>query len=308
MAHDNIFHKGELEVQRITGEQDIAAINGGIIQGFVLSGALNFIHQQSIIWIGLDDDENFLWSFPLFGSPGFINSNKGELLEIDLDEKFYIHDGWLKNLKKGKSIGCLVIEFSTRRRVRINGIIKEINKNLLQIDVNQAYPNCPQYIRRREIPETLDLCKFHFESKGIELNEKLENIISQSDTAFVASRGPNGVDVSHRGGPYGFIKCDSPNKVIVPDYKGNSMFNTLGNFKTNPFGGLIIIEFHQGYFLQLTGKTSIIFNKDDPEIVTGGTNRFWELVIHKWQLFQLDPNFEWQNIDFFNLKSIENYI
>jgi len=191
----------------MTGEQHIAAINCGIIQGFVLSGALNFIRQQSIIWIGVDDYENFIWSFPLFDSPGFINPDKGELLEIELEEKCPIHDGWLKNLRKGKSIGCLVIEFSTRRRVRINGIIKEINKNFLQIEVQQAYPNCPQYIRRREIPETLDLCKFNFESNGMELNEKLENIINQSDTAFVTSSGPDGLNVSHRGGPPGFIKC-----------------------------------------------------------------------------------------------------
>jgi len=86
------------------------------------------------------------------------------------------------------------------------------------------------------------------------------------------------------------------------------MFNTLGNFKTNPFGGRIIIEINQGYFLQLTGKTSLIFNKNDPKIDTGKTNRVWELVIHKWQLFQLDPIFKWQNIDFFDLKSTGNYI
>lgn len=38
------------------------------------------------------------------------------------------------------------------------------------------------------------------------------------------------------------------------------MFNTLGNIATNPQIGLLFIDFESGSTLQLTGKTSIIWN------------------------------------------------
>jgi uncharacterized protein len=87
-------------------------------------------------------------------------------------------------------------------------------------------------------------------------------VIDCSDTAFVASLASNGADVSHRGGETGFIKYDATNKIIVPDYKGNSMFNTLGNFKVNPQGRLLIVDFARDYYLQLSGKINIIFDKE----------------------------------------------
>lgn len=292
------FHRGELEVQQLVGEQAIVSRLSNLIQKAVPSNALDFIRQQCIVWIGIDDSESLLWAFPLFGSPGFINPNEGELIEIELSENFPIPDQWLNNLRKGKAIGCLVIEFSTRRRLRINGIIKEINARRLQIDVQQAYPNCSKYIRKREMPERPGSCKFHFRSSGDVLNEQLENIINQADTAFVASLGPNGADVSHRGGPTGFIRCRSPNKITVPDYQGNSMFNTLGNFQTNPFGGIVVVDFDRGYFLQLSGTIKILFDQEHMRTATGGTDRLWELAINKWQLFQLENNIKWDNLDF----------
>lgn len=76
------------------------------------------------------------------------------------------------------------------------------------------------------------------------------------------------------------------------------MFNTLGNFKANPFGGVIIVDFDRGYFLQLSGAIKIIFDQENLKTVTGGTNRLWELVINKWQLFQLENNIKWESLDF----------
>ena len=294
----NPFHRGELEVQQWAGEQAIASRVGNLVEKSVPAHALDFIRQQCFVWVGIDDSEGLLWAFPLFGSPGFINPNDGEMIEIELSGNFSIPDKWLNNLQKGKSIGCLVIEFSTRRRLRINGIIKEINARQLQIDVQQAYPNCSKYIRKREMPVMPGSCNLDFKSSGDVLNEQLENIINQADTAFVASLGPNGADVSHRGGPSGFIRCQSRDKIIVPDYQGNSMFNTLGNFQINPFGGIVVVDFDRGYFLQLSGTIKIIFDQEKLKTATGGTDRLWELAINKWQLFQLDNNIKWDSLDF----------
>jgi len=76
------------------------------------------------------------------------------------------------------------------------------------------------------------------------------------------------------------------------------MFNTLGNFKANPQGGMVIVDFTLGYYLHLSGKINIIFDTEPPILNTGGTNRFWELEIHKWYLFQFKNSFKWNDLDF----------
>lgn len=298
MTNNSPFHQGELDVQKLTGEQAIASRLSKLIQGSIPARTVDFIRQHFLIWVGIEDRNGILWAFPLFGSPGFINPNKEKEIEIDLEESFSIPDKWRSTLQKGKAIGCLLIDFSTRNRIRINGFIREISEKKLLIDVQQAYPNCPKYIRKREIQGKPEFCKFTLKSSGTELNEQTRKIINCSETAFVASLGLNGADVSHRGGERGFIKGHLPNKILVPDYKGNSMFNTLGNFKVNPRGGLMIVDFSQGYFLQLFGEINIFFDKEASILNIGGTNRYWELKIHTWHLFQLESNFIWNELDF----------
>ncbi len=60
--------------------------------------------------------------------------------------------------------------------------------------------------------------------------------IKNSDTLFVASdyRGDGdsptfGNDVAHRGGPKGWIHVADSRTVVLPDFPGNDMYNTLGN-------------------------------------------------------------------------------
>lgn len=292
------FHNGELEVQKLAGEEKIASKLNKLIQDSMPSRALEFIRRQSIIWVGIGDEDGFQWAFPLSGSPGFINPDNEKQIEINLLDDFSIPDEWQNCLKMGRFIGCLVIDLSTRSRIRINGTITEVSKNRLAFDVQQAYPNCQKYIRQRKIQGNNDFCAFHLKSSGTELSEHTKSIINRCDTAFVSSRGPNGEDVSHRGGDTGFIKCHCNNKVILPDYKGNSMFNTLGNFKINPLGGVTVVDYKQGYFLQMSGKIKLSFGKEDARIHTGGTKRFWELEISKWYLFQLKSNSKWVDMGF----------
>ncbi len=298
MTEINPYHQGELEVQKLAGVQAIASRVSRLIQNSLPIKALDYIRQQPMIWIGIEDENRDLWAFPLFGPPGFIQSERGEQIEINLKSNFCIPDQWHRNFKPGKFIGCLVIDLAARIRLRINGIIEKISDKKIWVNVQQAYENCPKYIRKRTIKEQSEYCTFQFISAGGTLTEQLIDMMNQSDTAFVASRGPDGADVSHRGGMRGFIRYHLPNKILIPDYKGNSMFNTLGNFMENPLGGLTIADFNQGYFLQLSGTVKILFDNNYSQIDTGGTSRFWELEIHQWKLFRLQSSFKWESHDF----------
>lgn len=298
MPINNLFHQGEIDLQCIAGEQQSAARLSQMIQPVIPAATWMFLRQQSFIWIGIENHDKMIWACVLTGSPGFMNPNDGELLEIALGENGSVPEQWLSMLQPGKFIGCLAIELSSRRRLRINGVIKTNHNRLLQITVQQVYANCPKYIRKREMVVKSVFNQFNFLASGTCLNEQLKNIIKHSDTSFVASVGPNGADISHRGGPGGFIQCETDTNITVPDYPGNGLFNSLGNFKINPAGGILIVDFDQGYFLQLSGKINLEFDKQYPNSATGGTNRYWKMEIRQWQLFQLQANFKWEHLDY----------
>ena len=57
----------------------------------------------------------------------------------------------------------------------------------------------------------------------------------RGDVLFIATaHATRGADASHRGGNPGFIEVLDGKTVRIPDYAGNSMFNTLGNLVVNP--------------------------------------------------------------------------
>ena len=68
-----------------------------------------------------------------------------ELKHID----FNPNDILYKNIVKNENIGILFIEFANRRRFRINGKA-QFSKNKIQIEIQQAFPNCPKYIQARD--------------------------------------------------------------------------------------------------------------------------------------------------------------
>lgn len=297
MIQTSIYHPGEIAVQEIVGQQHIANMVGKLINNSIQRNFFDFIQKQSVIWIGVEGEDGRMLAFPIFGSPGFINPCDGKKIVISLKEGSIIHNEWRKHLKKGKVLGGLLIDFVSRFRLRINGSVTKVEDSL-EIEVKQAYPNCPKYIRKRALKNAHVSNEINQLSAGTKLNTQAQEIIEKSDTAFVVSSGSNGADLSHRGGNSGFIKHQFNNQVIVPDYKGNSMFNTLGNFKSNPKGGLLIVDFDQGFFLQIIGEVKLSFENKDEKIKTGGTNRYWTLVIQHWQLFKLQSKFEYENLDF----------
>lgn len=108
----------------------------------------------------------------------------------------------------------------------------------------------------------------------------------------------HGLDTSHRGGPPGFIVISSDNQLRIPDYSGNNIFNTLGNFQSYPQAGLVFIDFQQHRLLQLTGKSKILWDVDALSDETGGTQRYWEFEMDAWREIQLPFELEWELLDY----------
>ena len=133
-------------------------------------------------------------------------------------------------------------------------------------------------------------------------------IEKQTDNMINNSIGSFSCDASHRGGYPGFVEIIDGKRLRIPDYQGNSIFNTLGNIQLYSKAGLIFIDFERGVLLQITGDAKIFWQQYDPNNKTGGTQRFWELDIKAWQQTQLPIDLSWEFFDYLphNPRATEN--
>jgi hypothetical protein len=93
------------------------------------------------------------------------------------------------------------------------------------------------------------------------------------------------------------VQVISPTTIRIPDYAGNSMFNTLGNFAVHPSGGILIPDFAGQRTLQLAGEAELRWDLDDSDQVTGGTGRFWDFNIVETIELPLPIEAAWEFLD-----------
>ncbi|MCW8905559.1 pyridoxamine 5'-phosphate oxidase family protein [Sedimenticola sp.] len=302
MSISNPYHEGELAVQQRVSEIEMARLNSGAIDHTILAGALRFIEQQPMVVIGSIDPEGAVWASTLLGNPGFLRALDNQTLELDLSQPRSAKDDPLwSNLNKNQNVGLLLIELGSRRRIRINGRVRTVSDTHTVIDVERAYPNCPKYIQRRDWKTLPPDAQSNTtpSTRGKTLNHAQKSLIAGADTLFVASAHPeHGVDASHRGGHPGFVQLINDRQLRIPDFAGNSMFNTLGNFVSYPHAGVVFIDFERGRLLQLTGRPKILWDLDDPQGETGGTRRYWQFDIEGWLESALPFRLSWELLDY----------
>ena len=283
----NVYHQGELAVQSRANSSTQARNSGRMVSREIIPGAIRFVNKQPFAIAGSCSEDGELWASIFVGTAGFMVAEPASV-RIDLSRSVVIDgDPIWDNLKNDPRIGMLVIDLRTRARLRVNGLAGFVSAEVLHVDVEQAYPNCPQYIQRRVYRPKLECIAEPIRSEGRELYDNQQDWLANADTCFIASAHPKaGVDASHRGGNPGFIQVLSSNRIRVPDYAGNGMFNTLGNLAVDPRAGLLFPDFENGKSLQLTGRVDLVWDVDGAEAETGGTRRYWEFEVERW--IQLD--------------------
>ena len=236
-----------------------------------------FLEQLPLVLVGSIDESGRPWASALVGRPGFINSPDRRTLEIH-SRPFY-GDPLNENLAHGVPVGMLAIEFSSRRRNRLNGKVSSMREGYLKISVGQTFGNCPQYIQARDfevLPSVDGISEPHPSRRIHRFDERAGEIISKADNFYIANNlsdesddVTHGADVSHRGGKPGFVRIDDDKTLTFPDFSGNYHFNTLGNILLNPRAGLLFIDFEKGDLLYLTCTAEIIWDSDERRAFTG---------------------------------------
>ncbi|HEX7429893.1 MAG TPA: pyridoxamine 5'-phosphate oxidase family protein [Mycobacterium sp.] len=143
------FHSGELAVQRRAGvEAEAARLSRMVGPGELRGGVAALLADASFAAVTARDRNGRLWISPVTGPPGFLVATTPTRLsmqgELPVDDPLHGPD-------EGQPVGIIVMEFAAKRRVRVNGTLAAIDGSTIEVDVVQAYGNCPQYIQRRHV-------------------------------------------------------------------------------------------------------------------------------------------------------------
>jgi len=298
MSHQP-FHEGELAVQERAGECELARRIGAGISPRIVAGALPFLEHQRLLAITTAGDDGVLWTSLWCGEPGFVTSTDGQrvsirpaLMSVSADDPI------VRRLAVGHDVGMLAIELTSRRRLRINGTVEMMSRDEISIVVRESVGNCSKYIQQR-VPHTVAMPALGEPGEsGQVLDDERRELVERVDTAFVGSvHSARGADASHRGGKPGFIHVVNGTTLRMPDYPGNSMFMTLGNFESDPRASLVAVDFEHGRAVSFSGAAHLRCGVEHPNQPTGGTGRYWELDVREWVQFDLPPGIRWELID-----------
>lgn len=259
-------HEGEQAVQRRAGEG--APDWGSPMFGPEIPfGFGHFMAEQRLAAIGAADDDGSIWATALTGAAGFIETIDNRTIVLHTAPP--VGDPLRAILDTERDLGMVVMSPQTRRRVRVNGrAIRDGDRVVVRTD--QVLGNCPKYLQTRTVAEVLPAQGESTTTTGTELDDEAQRWIAGADTFFIASRSPeHGADASHRGGLPGFVTVAGPNKLVWPDYTGNSFYMTLGNMELNPRCGLVFLDWERGHTLQLTGTGRIDWSEPHARAVPG---------------------------------------
>ena len=246
------------------------------VRRYVTEQQRTFFPMLPFAFLGTVDGAGQPWASMLVGTPGFIGVPDPQHLRVAARPLF--GDPVNETLQEGAGISLLGVQLPTRRRNRVNGVVTGLGRDEagvtgFGIEVRQVIGICPQYIQAREAtaigdPMAPQPRPVHRDDR---LDARARAIVAGSDTFFVASADPRtedgiaaGPDVSHRGGRAGFVRIDDDRTLTAPDFVGNFLFNTLGNFQFDDRAGLLFVDFSSGGTLYVAARAEVVW--DGPEV------------------------------------------
>lgn len=266
------FHRGEIEIQERVGVREkIEAQGRRAVRRYLTSEHRAFFLQLPYVFMASVDAQGRPWASMLVGDPGFVNATDN--VTVTVRARPLYADPLNQALAQGAEIAVLGVQFHTRRRNRMIGTVGSLTPDGFTIDIRQTLGICPQYIQDREI--IFDRDPLAPEPRPVHRSDRLDAaakaIIAKADTYLVASVAPRegdgvatGADVSHRGGRPGFVRVDDDSTLTAPEFVGNFIFNTLGNWQIDNHAGLMFIDFDSGDMVYIAARAEVIW--DGPEV------------------------------------------
>lgn len=295
MAMD--WHDGEKEMHSLmqVPEQDNPT------NSLLSPNAARSLVQYPLIAVGVLDSKKRPWTTVWGGAPGLGQPLGNSIIGIKtlVDRK---HDPVVETLfgsnadgelvreeGKGRMVSALTLDLETRRRQKLFGRmvagaiaeVKEVEDGQpeagsgsdveaahqvqLVCRIDQSLGNCPKYLNKKAIQPAQ--VKSRLESDSTNLVPDAVKLIRRADLFLVSStHSEMDMDTNHRGGPAGFVRAQQTSsgtwELYWPEYSGNRLYQTLGNFRDTPQAGLFFGDLETGDALYLTGTTEVLIGSD----------------------------------------------
>jgi hypothetical protein len=243
-------------------EHEAARLEGMLAPAEISAGMAGFLAERTFAAITARDHDGRLWTSPLIAAAGFLRVADPGTLQIRATPG---PGDPLHALPAGQPIGLIVIDYARRRRFRLNGRLTEARGGQLEVTVDEAFGNCPQYIPQR----TVDIDPRERESftapddiavPGGPLTDADRLTVADATSFLLGTTHPHrGNDASHRGGAPGFVRSDA-RTLWWPDYPGNNLFNSLGNLQVDPEAALLVPDFDRRVALHLHGTAELVIS------------------------------------------------
>ena len=236
------YHTGQLEVQTEANTRPVA----DMLRGWV--GPLgDFTLGADMIVLATQVDGAFEFA-TLSGAPPLVEPAGGMSLQFPAPIFAPPADG------DTRLVGGIAISLADRRRARINGEITCDYEPLLT--AHEGFTNCRKYIiPSLALDDEMNLGPRAKDDVAFD-DPWLADVLGRCETSFLASMSPEGMpDVSHRGGPAGFLKLDAAaGRLTWDEYIGDGMFKSGGNVRACPELALLVIDLDTGDAAQLNGR------------------------------------------------------
>ncbi|KAF4464603.1 oxidoreductase FAD-binding [Fusarium albosuccineum] len=283
------FHQGERAMHQLL---KVPRLENPTIPGLPPRYGMR-VMQSSLVALGTLDNQGRPWTTVWGGERGFARPVAEGVLAFNsaVDTR---HDPVFKalwdgvdddgvqqgainrpNHGEGKTMAGLSIDLETRDRVKLAGkmiagaTVEEGKAVQMAMAVTESLGNCPKYLNKKDI--VLSEMKPELVSETLQLPQEALDLIASADMLFLSSTNGHTMDTNHRGGSPGFIRVIKNEhdglELIYPEFSGNRLYQTLGNFKINPLVGIAIPDFNNANVVYLTGTASVLLGEEASSIL-----------------------------------------
>jgi hypothetical protein len=281
------FHAGQREVQDEANSRPVADLLAGRSKG-AADALPEPMRAADIVLLAMVHTDGSLHFQAVSGAP--------PLLQGETSGAITFPHGIVLPSDGGSLTGGIAIDLASRRRSRLNGTLS-CEDGRLVFCAEETFANCRKYVAPSiSLHTTLHVGPL--ERHRVDLADiGLSRAIATAETAFIASLATTGLpDVSHRGGPVGFIMLDvATGTVRWPELVGNGMLKSAGNVRATGTATLLVLDVASGDAYELTGRGEYrtVLRYDEPRErgLWPSTEHFpsqGEMTLHVTQAFRLE--------------------